>query len=320
MPLLTDFNRSDAASMKPVLAFGDLAADIIVKVAQLPLRAGEHQTASHFSLEPGGSGNFLIMGARLGAPMAAIGTLGDDLWGREVKAILAAEAVDMTGVRFSGSTTRVVTAVGGREHIFLGTYGEGQVLELTAADHAVIADCAALFVAGYSLVDSRLSSATLEVIRVAHHLQVPLYFDPGPHIFNVAPHTVRAVLALVDTILLTKDELALMGIDNPEALLATGVRSVVLKQGPAGCSVTTAAGTAMVAGYEVDVVDTSAAGDSFAAAFIFGRQKGWDDKATARFANAVGAAKVQKLGGGRNVPTRDEVAAVIEQFNINLPS
>jgi len=37
-----------------------------------------------------------------------------------------------------------------------------------------------------------------------------------------------------------------------------------------------------------------------------------------QFANAMGAAKAQKLGGGRNVPTADQVRAVLKQFGAEM--
>jgi sugar/nucleoside kinase (ribokinase family) len=51
------------------------------------------------------------------------------------------------------------------------------------------------------------------------------------------------------------------------------------------------------------VRDTAAAGDSFDAAFIYAYLRGWPLSDIAAFANAMGAAKVQKLGSGSSVPT-----------------
>ena len=71
-------------------------------------------------------------------------------------------------------------------------------------------------------------------------------------------------------------------------------------------------------GYPVNVVDTAAAGDSFNAAFMVAKGWGWSLADCARLANAVGAAKVKKLGGGRNVPTLAEVRAIIKEFKVGL--
>ena len=49
-----------------VLTVGDLVADVVVALPQLPLEIGQYQEAYFVRLEPGGAGNFLIAGARLG--------------------------------------------------------------------------------------------------------------------------------------------------------------------------------------------------------------------------------------------------------------
>jgi len=66
------------------------------------------------------------------------------------------------------------------------------------------------------------------------------------------------------------------------------------------------------------VRDTSAAGDSFDAAFIYAYLRGWSLADVAAFANAVGAAKVQKIGSGTQVPTADEVRAVLKKYGVPL--
>jgi sugar/nucleoside kinase (ribokinase family) len=69
----------------------------------------------------------------------------------------------------------------------------------------------------------------------------------------------------------------------------------------------------------VDVRDTNGAGDSFAAAFIYGYLQGWPPEEIGAFANAMGAAKVQKFGAGRNVPTLDEIEKVFRTRHANFP-
>jgi len=104
--------------------------------------------------------------------------------------------------------------------------------------------------------------------------------------------------------------------------MQAGPTTVVVKRGPGGCVVYQHEQTeppAELPGYPVPVADTSAAGDSFDAAFMVGAVWGWPVVHCATLANVMGAAKVQKLGGGRNVPTLAEVQAVITQFSVTLP-
>ncbi|MFQ5932513.1 MAG: PfkB family carbohydrate kinase, partial [Nitrospiraceae bacterium] len=72
-----------------------------------------------------------------------------------------------------------------------------------------------------------------------------------------------------------------------------------------------------VPGFAVEVVDTTAAGDSFDAAVIYGYLSGLEPVRTATLANAVGAAKARKRGTGHQVPTVDEIRNVLENAGHN---
>ena len=299
-----------------IISLGDLVADLIVSIPTLPAEAGRHQVAQNIQLEPGGGANFLIAGARLGQPMAAIGALGDDEWGRRITEILQTEGVNMAGVRHRGSTTLVIVLVSRQgEHVFLGKYGHSDTIEPRPADVDLIRRCGAIFCAGYSLAEPRLVDLALESMRLARRLGRPVFFDPGPQIASV-PTAVRAeALALTDTLLLTEEEIPLLA-SHVDRL---GPPTVVVKQGRRGCTVIQkGAPPVAVPGFPVPVRDTSAAGDSFNAAYIAATLRGWSPAACARLANAVGAAKVKKLGGGRNVPTLAEVRAIIDEFHVEL--
>lgn len=308
--------------MKPILSIGDLVADIVVSIPNLPAEAGRHQVASELRLEPGGGANFLIAGARLGQPMAALGALGDDTWGWQVADILHAESIDLAGVSHNGATTVVIVLVGQQgDHVFLGKYGHGGKIDFSPAAAALVEQAGAVYCAGYTLCEARLVELALAALRHARQMGVPVYFDPGPQMAAV-PATVRdALLPLVDVLLATEDELPLVVSGGAVAgVLAAGPQLLVLKRGPAGCALYAANGLLLESpGLAVPVMDTSAAGDSFNAAFIAGRLRGWPLADCARLANAVGAAKVQKLGGGRSVPTLAEVRQVLAQFSLSLP-
>ena len=62
-----------------------------------------------------------------------------------------------------------------------------------------------------------------------------------------------------------------------------------------------------VKGFEVNVVDTTGAGDVFHAGFIYGLLQNWEVVEILRFANAVAALKCLDLGGRRGIPTLGKV-------------
>src|SRR5919201_4383098 len=120
--------------MFTVTSIGDLVADIVTAIPTLPVTAGAHQTIHSISIEPGGSGNFLIAGARLGMQRRAIGVIGTDEFGDILARVLHQEGIDISCVQrdVGSTTTRVIALVDDAgQHVFLGMYGQGPRVELS---------------------------------------------------------------------------------------------------------------------------------------------------------------------------------------------
>jgi sugar/nucleoside kinase (ribokinase family) len=297
-----------------VVTVGDLVADLVVQLPSLQVAPGVYQEAHSISIEPGGAGNFLIAGARLGVRMIAIGVLGDDVFGREVGRILHDEGVEMSLVARSaegGTTAVLVMNDDAGQTLMTGAYGVGTEVAFDPRWAQAIADADAVFAFGYSLREARVRRAVLTSLQLARQHGRPVYFDPGPE-FRLLDAALRhQVLTLVDVLLLTADEVVALGADTPAAFLGLGIRRVVVKRGAAGCSIVDAHGDHDAPGAPVAVRDVAGAGDCFAAAYLFGVAQGWPDTRIAAVANAMGAAMVQRRGTGRHAPTLDDVRAVL---------
>jgi sugar/nucleoside kinase (ribokinase family) len=91
-----------------------------------------------------------------------------------------------------------------------------------------------------------------------------------------------------------------------------GVPTVVVKTGARGCSVFSAAGSFESPAFEVEVLDSTGAGDCFCGAFLAGLCRGFDPQEAARLANAVAAHCIQRVGCSEGVAdfksTRDWMA------------
>ena len=70
--------------------------------------------------------------------------------------------------------------------------------------------------------------------------------------------------------------------------------------------------------FEVNVVDTTGAGDVFHGAYIVGLLHGWDLRQVALFSTAVSAIKCTKLGGRAGIPNYQEVLAFLAERGIKL--
>ena len=82
-----------------------------------------------------------------------------------------------------------------------------------------------------------------------------------------------------------------------------GPSVVLVTQGQAGSVCHSNGGTFHTPAFEVDVVDTTGAGDVFHGAFIHGLLQGWELGKAAEFASAVAAIKCRQLGGRAGIPT-----------------
>ena len=84
-----------------VIILSDILADYAIRVEQLHLEPKDLQRVSYLALGPGGACNVAIMAAHLGLEVAALGEVGDDLFGEIVLEGLAHEGVDVGGVIIS---------------------------------------------------------------------------------------------------------------------------------------------------------------------------------------------------------------------------
>jgi sugar/nucleoside kinase (ribokinase family) len=85
------------------------------------------------------------------------------------------------------------------------------------------------------------------------------------------------------------------------------VKTVIVKLGALGCYVESPGEAFISPGFAVRPVDTTGAGDCFAAAFLAAIIRGGSLAEAARFANAAGALATLGMGGGDSAPTLQQV-------------
>ena len=312
--------------MKRVVTLGDLVMDLITPV-RLPILPGQNQEVSSLQPQPGGGCNFLIHAARLGMRVSSAGVVGEDAFGAQLAQILTAEGVDTSPIYVApGSVTATVLDLIDHEqkaHCFIGHAGKGGPMPVTPLAEALIREAGAVFLQGYTLLETQMQPALPRLLEIAAEAHVPVYYDVGPPTKFASRELLRLVLRHAYGLMMTEDEVPLMaeGRDGDEAyawLFAQGVQLLVVKRGPHGCLLVTANERESIPAYPVDVADTVGAGDCFNAGFLYGKMRGWSLTDCARLANASGGACATKIGGGRNVPTREEIVALLAANGVEL--
>ncbi len=115
------------------------------------------------------------------------------------------------------------------------------------------------------------------------------------------------MLSDVDTLIVNEHEAAALG--GLDALLAQ-VPRVLLTLGAAGAIYADGQGRQPVAAPKVEAVDTTAAGDAFAGAFVVAHSEGRSPVEALRWACAAGALCATRPGASTALPLRAEIDAL----------
>ena len=303
-----------------ICVLGDLIADLVLHIQSFPVSSKSMQRVTFLELGPGGAANVAIAAARLGLEVSCLGEIGGDRFGQLLIEGLQAEGIATAGILQSasaGTPVAVVVVDEQGEPAYLGFRGTLKVGDLIDDWRRRIRACQALFADGWA-DHERVPPIILGGLGEARQAQVPVFFDPGPGNpeFDLAWHL--AAVGLATVLLLNESEAErLTGQADPvqaaQALLNLGPELIVVKRGPQGCLLCTKQAVVDQPAIVVPVVDTTGAGDSLDAAVMYGFLNGMELHSLAMLANAAGAAKVQKRGTGRNVPTRSEIRAELKR-------
>jgi ribokinase len=268
-----------------------------------------------FATYPGGKGaNQAVAAARLGAEVHLLGRVGDDAFGRVLRANLAKNGVNTRFVGVSPAaatgTAMILLQKGGENSIVLSP---GANLSLRPAD--IDAAWPALGRAAFVLLQLEIPLATAcHAVDLCRRHGIRTILDPAP-----APQRLPAALLGVDILSPNETEAAtILGARRTisprrtlQRLLRAGAKSVVLKLGKHGSMHGSATDFCHVEGFKVRVVDTTAAGDCFTAALAVALAEGMDTAAALRFANAAGALACTVAGAGPSLPTRHALARLL---------
>jgi len=237
---------------------------------------------------------------RLGGRASYIGKVGDDEFDKFIIEELKKDCVDTCQVIVQpGGSSQfafvVIDQATGKRTIFWTS--SGLMLEPEEVRREDV-------IAGKVLqVDAHHCRAAIRAADWANEAGVPVVMDAGSLREGSEELTERTDF-LIASALFARE---LIGEDDPEKaarLIFTGKRKLsAVTLGEKGCVYVTDEGAFRQSAFEVEVVDTTGAGDVFHGAFSFGLAKGWPYREIVEFASAVAAIKCTKLGGRTGIPT-----------------
>ncbi|KPV65146.1 MAG: putative sugar kinase [Candidatus Bathyarchaeota archaeon BA1] len=304
-----------------VISVGDANVDLIAPIKTLPDK-GEEVLIDKISKFPGGSAaNLSVALARLGVSSGLIGRIGKDSFGQFLIEQLRKENVDISQLQVDervGTALLFIVVTKNGDRTMYTFRGANVHLSSKQVNMDYVRNADILHISGYTLISNPQRKTTLKILNVAKKAGVFVSFDVGVLAPIEAANYIRSILRSIDLLFLNEIEaVSLMRIKNPEAsaesILDLGPGIVALKLRERGCCVLTKEEKLHSPAFEVDVVDTTGAGDAFDAGFLFGIKEGWGLKKTALFANAVGALSVTKFGAWSALPTRREAEGFIRE-------
>jgi ribokinase len=284
-----------------VLVVGSVNADLVVRVDRRPA-AGETVLGSDLAAHPGGKGaNQAVAAARLGGRVAFLGRAGTDGHGDFVREALQGDGVDIS---------HLITTPGpnGVALITVGPEGDNSIIVSPGANARLREDD--ITAAGALFAAASVVSLQLEIPLPAVTAAARAAAAAGARVvLNLSPPTAvpDELLALCDPLVVNEHEAAFLGDTDPAGLLARGPRSVVITRGAEGAIVADRSGVTEVSSPQVQVVDTTGAGDAFTGALCHRLAEGDDLISAARFAARVGAAAVRKPGAQSSFPALSDL-------------
>jgi ribokinase len=300
---------------------GDILLDIGFYIDAFPVSAGSLARSRELHITPGGACNVAIAASRLGLEVQALGEAGDDVIGDILIRELEKEGIETSAiVRSHGRSTPVAGVIVDRsgEAGYVGYAGSLEISTLTDIWRARILSSQAAFADGWA-DHAGVADIVLQGFGAAREAGVPVFFDPGPGNPDFDRDWHRQAVRLANVVLATEEEatwLTRLGSmkETAERLLEWGPELVVIKRGPGGCLLARDGEFHLSPSFPVEMVDNTGAGDALDAAVIYGYLKDYALERLGSLANGAGAAKAQKRGTGRNMPTREEIEAVLAAF------
>ena len=303
--------------MKRVLVAGELNVDIVLQGYHAFPEPGKEVLVDDFVMVLGSASAICAMGlAKLGDPVAFLGKVGDDPWGKYCLECLEGRGIDVSRVVGSSALKTGVTVAltSPRDRALVSFLGAIAALAAEDVHDVAFAGFQHLHVSSYYLQE-RLRPGLRSLFARARRLGLTTSLDPGCDPSETWASDLRETLAEADVFL--PNEVELRGLtgtnDVDEALrrLANRRTRTVAKLGRDGAATLEGGQVVRVPAFPIEALDTTGAGDSFNAGFLHAWLAGAPVRDALRLGAACGALSTRGLGGTASQPDLKEAEAFV---------
>jgi ribokinase len=291
---------------RKVIVLGSINMDLVVTAERIP-EPGETLLGHSFNTMHGGKGaNQAVAAARAGADVTMIGRLGPDAFGDQLRAGLVEESIDVTHVgtcKHDPSGVALITVADDGENSIVVASGANAMVRTVHVDDAMAA--------GVFASDNILLMQLEVPIDVVQHAARLHKGVGGTVVINAAPavELSQDMWAYVDVLIVNANECETLGGAETMSQL---VPTLIVTLGADGLDVHHDGEHTTIGALDVDVVDSTGAGDAFCGYFVSELSQGASVGDAAALANIAAGMSVTKLGA-RTSPTTAEVEAFISE-------
>ncbi len=294
-----------------IVVVGSANTDMVVKTERIP-GPGETVIGGSFVMAAGGKGaNQAVAAARLGAQVSFVACLGEDVFGDQAVEGYRQEGIDTSWI------VRRDRSPSGIALIIVDGQGENSIAVASGANALLTPGDVSR--AAQAIADADVLLVQLEVpfdavqraIELAHRAGTRVILNPAP-----AKAIDPAVLAQVSIATPNEHEVkVVVGETECQAsiarLLDAGTETVLVTLGRNGVLWATRSGSVSIPAFEVEAVDTTAAGDAFNGGLACALAQGKPMPDAIRYASAVAALSVTRMGAQPSLPTQQKVSAFL---------
>lgn len=294
-----------------IICVGHAALDRIYRIDQFPTAPTKIRALEHIESGGGMAANAAATIATLGGKVELWSRVGDDDAGASIKAGLKRVGVDVRHLEtFDGgrSSTSAILVDAAGERLIVGT----RDINMPSATSWLPLERVAK--APVILADLRWLEAVRASFQEARKVSTPTVLDADLG----ARAAMTEILGLTDYAIFSEAALQefLPGLDQKarlDRILLMGPRHAGVTLGAKGYAWRDTFGGGSCCGFQVDVTDTTGAGDTFHGAFAMMLADGHPIAECARFSCAVAAMKCTRLGARAGLPKRQEVEAFLAE-------
>lgn len=296
-----------------VFVYGDVNIDLVVpEVDRLPAPGTEEDVPVMETFVGGGAALFALGLAKLGLTPVFQGSVGRDMYGTYIRNLFRELGVDDSLLADSDTkkTGISISFTNERDRCFLTYRGTNEGLSLRHMDLDKLPGARHVHVTGYEGATNHAEYFDM-LKRIRALGDVTVSFDVGWDMTGIWYEGIFDLLPLIDVLFMNETEcLHYTRCDDVEAgarKLAEKAGMAVIKLGKNGSMAVRNGEKTFVPAYRVEAVDTTGAGDSFNAGFVYGFLAGLPMEDCLKCGNGCGALSVTKLGGNTGFPFRAEL-------------